>query len=421
VSAHVRTGVRLALGCFRRRSHLASLALGLAALALLLTGCSGMNVPPEHALTYTYAVPTGTTFDLRRGEPVPAEALAARLAGVRLLFLGENHTEPDSHAFQREVIARLADAGRTVSIALEMFPPEVDPVLEDWRQGRLDELTFLERSLWYRHWGFAWAHYRALFELIRDRHLALYGVNATRTEREAVAKDHTAELPAELRELLGDLDAVIPPQRAYLLDTLRAVGHGGDLRPESDSFRRLQRVQRMWDRLMGVRAARLAERQPAGGITVLLLGSGHLAWGLGANLQARRESALPQLTVWDTLAAPAELDAQGRYAVPLGIADWARVYARAGEAPDGPSLSALRLEPDAQGVRVRAVSAFAGPELHALQADDVIVTLDGTAPRSPTALRLAYERELPGKAAHFSILRKGQRMELEVIPPANTR
>jgi hypothetical protein len=219
----------------------------------------------------------------------------------------------------------------------------------------------------------------------------------------------------------------------------------------------------MWDRLLGVRTARLAEALGADGTAVLLVGSGHLAFGLGANLQAARESALSRLSVWDTLVSSAELDAQGRYPVPIGMADWVRVYVRpadpAAAPPDYPSLGTLRLEdpdgaepvaertaetkaaesaepkagapapeppaaperaapPAPRGVRVRAVLPFAPVELRALQADDVVLALNGAAPRSATALRLAYEQLPFGQPARFRVWRAGQELDVEVTPRA---
>jgi uncharacterized iron-regulated protein len=393
----------------------APLALTLLGVALLAAACSATAPEPGHSASYAYPVPPGVTFDLHRGEALTDAQMAAQLRPVRLLFLGENHTDPDSHAFQRELIARLAESGRPLEIALEMFPPEVDPVLDEWRRGQLDELTFLERSGWYEHWGFPWAFYRPLFELFRERHLPLHGVNAGEAVRKAVHGDHPEQLPADVRALLGDLDAEVVPHEAYLLDTLREVGHRGDLEAGSAGFRRLVRVQRMWDRLMGVRAARLAEAQPADGIAVLLVGSGHLAFGLGANLQAARETALPQLTVWDARVGPEELDGQGRYPVPLGMADWVRVYTPRSEPLDYPSLARLALEAAPEGVRVRAVRGGASP-LANLHADDVILALNGAAPRSPTALRLAYEALPFDQPAHMTVLRGTERLTVDVTP-----
>jgi uncharacterized iron-regulated protein len=434
----------------------------------ILAGCTASPPPALTVPSYAYPVAPETTFDLARGEALTPAQAARALAAARLVFVGEHHTEPRSHAFQREVLERLAETGRPLVVALEYLPPEADAALEDWRQGRLDELTFLERSDWYAHWGFAWAHYRDLFALFRARRLPLRGVNATRAVREAVRAGQAEALPDEVRALLGDLDAVVPPHEAYLLETLRDTGHADALAQDSSQFQRYRRVQRMWDRLLGVRTARLAEALGADGTAVLLVGSGHLAFGLGANLQAARESALSRLSVWDTLVSSAELDAQGRYPVPIGMADWVRVYVRpadpAAAPPDYPSLGTLRLEdpdgaepvaertaeakaaepaeakaaeppaeaptpeqpaapkraapPAPRGVRVRAVLPFAPAELRALQADDVVLALNGAAPRSATALRLAYEQLPFGQPARFRVWRAGQELDVEVTPRA---
>lgn len=387
--------------------------------ALLAGGCAPAHPGMGRAITYTHPVPPGMTFDLARAAPLDDAELAAQLARTRLVLLGEHHVEPRSHAFQAAMVERLARTGRPLVVALEMFPPAADPALEEWRQGQLDELTFLERSDWYRHWGFPWAYYRELFLRLRDLSVPLRGVNVSRAEREAVRSGHPEELPPDVRELLGDLDAPVPAHDAYLLHTLAQVGHLPDLEAESDTFQRYARVQRAWDRAMGTRLARLAERQPDDGVAVLLVGSGHLAFGLGANLRAARTTTLPQLTVWDALVDEAELDAEGRYPVPVGIADWARVYVRptGPDAPQGyPSLAPVRLESAPNGVRVVAVHAPQASPLRQLQPDDLILALEGATPRSPTALRLAYERLPLERPARFAILRGQQRLELTLTP-----
>jgi uncharacterized iron-regulated protein len=48
--------------------------------------------------------------------------LAKRLAGVRLVFVGENHTSIEFHIAQRRLIEELDKTGRKVLIGLEMYP-----------------------------------------------------------------------------------------------------------------------------------------------------------------------------------------------------------------------------------------------------------------------------------------------------------
>ncbi|MEE8433678.1 MAG: ChaN family lipoprotein [bacterium] len=391
-------------------------------------GACGASGPPPSGLhegpAYAFHVAPGETFDMMRGRAVPDGEIAERLRGVRLLFLGEHHTNPRSHRFQRAVIEALRASGRKVGVALEMFPPSANRALEAWRLGKLDELAFLERAGWYTHWGFPWAHYRELFLAFRRHGLPLRGVNAERDTRLKVRQNKLSELPSKLRGELEGLTTPLQPGQRYLLDTLKAAGHAGEMTPDSPTFKGFSRVQEMWERLMGQRAARWAESRPNPAVTVVLIGSGHLAHRLGANLRAARISRVAQLTVWDTVVDKDDLDAEGRFRVPLGMADWVRVYTREKAPVRYPSLAGLKLKAEEAGVAgftVERVSLFAPRELKVMKKGDRIVSLNGKRPKSATALRLAYERLPFGKPARFSILRGGEQITLEIVPRAEKK
>ena len=285
--------------------------------------------------------------------------------------------------------------------------------------GRLEELEFLERSGWYEHWGFPWGHYRALFDLLRRRRTPLRGVNAEKATRAAVRKGDVSGLASALREEIGPLAASPEAHGAYLLDVLRASGHGAGLAPDTPAFQAYRRVQVLWERLIGLRAARLAERSAERGIVVVLIGSGHLAYGLGANLQAARAGALAQLSIWDDVVAKSS--GQRRYPVPVGMADLVRIYERDPAARNYPSLLGLQLEREAEGLRVKAIRVPEGSPLRALRAGDTILTLDGKPVSTPTALRLAYERLPPDGTAKLGLRRAGCELtvELRLAPPRN--
>ena len=52
--------------------------------------------------------------DTRNGDTLAPVELAARLAGVRLLFVGENHTNQEFHQAQLRIVQELARSGRQV-------------------------------------------------------------------------------------------------------------------------------------------------------------------------------------------------------------------------------------------------------------------------------------------------------------------
>ena len=381
-------------------------------LALLAGACAG---PPAgtgvRTRGYAFLTPPEVTFDLAQGRAITPRRLAGRLKRTRLLFLGEHHAEPRSHAFQQEIIEKLLRDGRKLTVALEMFPPSANQALEGWRTGKLNELEFLERSGWYESWAFPWSYYRGLFTLLRRHRVPLRGVNAEKSTRAAVRKGDLSALTPALREEIGDPGASPEPHGAYLLDALRSVGHGGDLDERAPRFQAYRRVQVLWDRLIGLRAARLAEGAGARGIVVVLIGSGHLAHGLGANLQAARASTVAQLSIWDNVV---EKRPGRRYPVPVGMAGLARIYEREPGRRGYPSLLGLKLERDPAGVKVKAVRLPEDSPLHALKAGDVITALAGKPVATPAALRLAYEGLSFGDSAALTLSRNGKQITLKL-------
>ena len=90
--------------------------------------------------------------DTRNGDTLAPVELAARLAGVRLLFVGENHTNQEFHQAQLRIVQELARSGRQVLIGLEMYPTwsrRTRPL----GRGRSDRKVFLVGPRWYKNWA----------------------------------------------------------------------------------------------------------------------------------------------------------------------------------------------------------------------------------------------------------------------------
>ena len=389
------------------------LRLFLTVLFPLLVGCTAIG-PGKEGLprVYAYAVQPGITFDLAQGRPLEEANLGARLAGSRLIFLGEAHDEPRSHRFQVLALRSLIAAGKKVTVALEMFSPAADEALRAWSEGRLSELEFLEASGWYDTWGFPWVYYRDLFALFREHRLTLHGINVTKEQRRAARR---GELAPELEAEFSALDLTLQPHRQYLFDILSDLGHGNGMTRNSAEFRSYHRVQVLWDMVMGTRAANLAARAGPDETVVVLIGSGHLGYKIGANLRAARaHPGLTQLTFVDQLVDSADADGQGHVRLPVGLADLARVYISDPQKPVLPSLGGLKLEEDPDGVRVAGLQLFDHSPLAVFREGDVIVALNGARPGGAVALRLAYEALPPEGMAEVMVRREGAPVRLTI-------
>ncbi|MGE5360546.1 MAG: ChaN family lipoprotein, partial [Bacteroidales bacterium] len=135
--------------------------------------------------------------DTKTGEAITPDQLVTRLAGVRLLLIGEEHTNMDIHRVQGRVIEALYKAGRKVFIGLEMYPYPWQHSLDEWHGGYLTEEGFLALSHWYDNWGYNWNYYRDIFMFARDKRIPLFALNAPREVVAAVRKKGFANLTAE--------------------------------------------------------------------------------------------------------------------------------------------------------------------------------------------------------------------------------
>lgn len=237
--------------------------------------------------------------DTASGDTLTPSELAARLDGVQLVFVGESHTDMEFHRVQLRLIQALHQRGRQVLVGLEMYPVGEQPWLDRWHAERdLTEERFLADSHWYRTWGYNWNYYRDIFLFARASGIRMFAINLPRSAVQTVRmKGFEALSPAD-RALLPERIEIENSEHQQLFraffDSEDAL-HGNLPEP---MFQAMYRAQCAWDAAMGWNALRAL--QAHGGkdaIMVVLLGGGHVAYGLGAERQARLWFAGPTASV----------------------------------------------------------------------------------------------------------------------------
>jgi uncharacterized iron-regulated protein len=233
-----------------------------------------------------------TIIDTKTGDAITPAQLVSRLAGVRLLLVGEEHTNIDIHRVQARIIEGLQAAGRRVFIGLEMYPDTEQHSLDDWRDGLLTEEGFVRLSRWYDNWGYNWEYYRDIFVFARDHRIPMYALNAPREVVSAVRRRGFANLtPEEAAHIPKDIDASNPDHLAFFKATF-AGETGGPMmmgNMTDDTWKSMVSAQATWDATMGYNAVQTLKRDGGSdAIMVVLVGSGHVAYGLGIEHQARQ-------------------------------------------------------------------------------------------------------------------------------------
>jgi uncharacterized iron-regulated protein len=205
----------------------------------------------------------------------------AALAKRGVVLLGESHDEAEHHRWQLHTIAALFGHRPDMVLGFEMFPRRVQPVLDRWSKGELDETAFLRDVNWPQIWGVADEFYLPLFHFARMHRLPLLALNVDRATNRRVAAQGFASVPNAEREGVGDPVPASASYRDRLFEWFKkhpAAGH--DARAASEPFERFVRAQLFWDRAMAeaIAGARHDGRRP---LVVGVMGSGHVEYGDG--------------------------------------------------------------------------------------------------------------------------------------------
>jgi uncharacterized iron-regulated protein len=359
------------------------------------------------------AVVLDAITDTDSGAVLTPSELPGRLADVRLLLVGEEHTDMDSHRIERRVIEELHRSGRRVLVGLEMYPYTEQASLDDWSAGRLSETDFVESSRWYKHWGYNWAYYRDIFLFARDNRLRMFAVNAPREVVSAVRKKGFQGLtPEEAAHIPTRIDASnADHMRLFRASFEDASFHGA---MSEEQWQAMLNAQCTWDATMGFNAVSALAKDPdPKSILVLLVGAGHVQYGMGIERQTRqwspgRIASIIPVPVADAHKKPVR-SVRASYAnflwgvPPEGDPLFPDLGVATRQVEGQPRLEILHVEKDTPGERA------------GVRAGDVLVSLDGAPLVDREALARAVAGKSWGDAAALVVRRQEESVSLRVL------
>lgn len=407
---------------FRDVTLTSVLALGAAGAVTAVDDILRLPIGDPARRTDVKLVLDGIT-DTATGEVVTPAMLPAALANARILFVGEGHTEMEAHRVELRVLEELVRSGRRVFVGLEMYPYTEQKVLDQWSDGQLDEKAFVEASRWYKNWGYHWNYYRDIFLFAQRNRVRMFAINTPREVVSAVRKkgfegltdEEKAHIPARIDA--DNAEHLRLFKASFDSDSFHAAGMS------EEDWKRMLSAQCTWDATMGYNAVQALDRQgDPKAIMVVLIGAGHVQYGLGAERQARhvfkgKMASLIPVPVSDEKRGAVSL-VSGAYAnFVWGIAtDADPLYPSLGvstRAVEGDSaLAVIDVEKDSPAARA------------GLAVQDVLVSFDG----GPVKDREALSRWMAGKSwgddARLVVRRGGKDVAVTVLfrrparPPA---
>ena len=225
------------------------------------------------------------------------------LAQSRAVCLGETHDNPAHHFAQlralRELATRAQESGLSLAVGFEMFQTPFQSVLSGFAAGEIGERELLAGSEYGARWGYDFALYRPLLELVRMLKLPALALNAPVELTERIGDVGLEGLTPPERASLPELDLDDPEYRAYVYELFgvsHAAGFGGaDL---ENPFA----VQVVWDETMAQASSDWLVATGDGARLAVIAGLGHCH---RSAIPARitRRTGLPVLAVAPVLAS----------------------------------------------------------------------------------------------------------------------
>ncbi len=261
-------------------------------LLLILAGAMPLLAQAPASVPAVSSYVPHRVYDSRKKRFIDFETLASRLAAADLVFVGEQHDDPATHRMELAILEGVARRRDSVTLALEMFERDVQPLLDRYLSGTAGEEELLQGA---RPWKNYPSDYRPLVELARARGWPVLASNAPRPLATLVARAGLAGLDTVAVALRPNAaDQLACPEDDYYRKFAAVMGdmsaHGPPGATAEDGRNRLMRMyqaQCVKDETMGESVARAWR---PGRLVVHYNGSFHSDFRLGTAERARKRA-----------------------------------------------------------------------------------------------------------------------------------
>lgn len=132
-------------------------------------GVFGQQTSLQHFYDYQWSLPT------RSDQVLSTSRVSEKLKGYDVIFFGELHNHPAIHLAQMELFSSLYSQNPAISLSLEQFERDTQPLLDQYLNGDIGEEYLVDQA---RAWPNYQSSYRPLVEFARNNKLPVIAANA---------------------------------------------------------------------------------------------------------------------------------------------------------------------------------------------------------------------------------------------------
>jgi len=336
----------------------------------------------------------GIVRELREEPTVADLSLLRKLSDViesaaakKIVYVGEYHDRFSNHTVQLQIIRALQSRNTRFAIGMEMFQRPFQQTLDDYISGAIDEREFLNRSEYFKRWGFDYNLYKPILDFARQAGVPVIALNLRKEITEKVSKEGMDALTDEERkELPRETDFSDEDYRHRIRQVFDQHKNA-----ESKNFDFFLQAQVLWDETMAESIDEYCKKNPDRQM-VVIAGGGHLAYGSGIPKRTFRRNGLSYTIILN--------DGD----IERNIADFI-IFPQPLDGMTAPKLMATFKEEKGRIVFndfVKESPARAA----GIRADDLLISLDGVPVKTISDIRTALFFKNKGDIMKVTVVRK---------------
>ncbi len=362
----------------------------------------------------TVEITPGRIVSMATGQEIPFDDMIRELAPVPFVLIGESHEALPTHELQARIVRALHAQDVRLAVGLEMVAAARQEVLSRWSRGELTDDEFLRGSKWYSAWSFHFGYYRSILDFARDNRLPLHALDTPQEVAGRFQVQDGVVLSGNPPPAASAFDPVETDDRLFLKKSLASSDMPAAIKAAvlESMLEDLFRAQAARDKEMAART--IAAHREDGRTVVVLVGAGHLMFGLGLHRQVREQSRLAVKSIVPVIIPKGSSTAT----VSRTLADYI-VGIEAEDRPAYPEIGlTFKTPPDPTKIVIASPPDKGAARGVDFQENDLIVSVDDrTFPDSESLL--IYLAGIPrGGTARFRIRRRGVEMNMVMNIPA---
>lgn len=324
------------------------------------------------------------------------QALNRVLPG-QVVYVGEKHDEFADHMAQLRIIQELHKKGQRLAVGMEMFQRPFQDVLNAYLKGEIDERNFVEKTEYFKRWGYDYHLYRPIISFCKENNIPIVALNLEMEISQKVAREGINSLSEEeLKRIPANIDWNDEAYKNLLKRIFTAHAEG-----PVQNFDNFYQAQLLWDETMALSAAQYLEKNPHQTL-VVLAGTGHIAHRYGIPSRLKR---LTGRNDWVIICLHDDLDATS--------ADLLLSCP-----PLNPPFSAklgVMLEEQENGLLIKDVSSHGVAKNAGIEAGDIILGVDGTSVKKIPDLKLALLFKQENDSIELELLGKNKKTQRKTL------